>query len=212
MKSLESLYLEKDFKSAKEYILKHRDQFDLGQFHYNLGTLHTKKEEFAVGRFHLEKALQEGYVNTKSLHNLEVVKEILKVDDAGNSAVLWDRILAGSKEIPVSAYLGMTIILLLILGLVVRLKLVIGKWVIIPLVLLTLAPLGFNYFYVSDISVVICLEDIQLREGPSKIYSESSTVDAGTKLITGESSGEWIFIKAPLHHAGWAHRDTLGFL
>ena len=141
-----------------------------------------------------------------------MVKEILKVDDVGNSSLFWDRFLAGSKELPGSAYLGMTIALFLILGLLVRLKFVVKKWILIPLVLLTLIPVGFNFFYIANVDVAISLEDIQLREGPSKIYTESSTIDAGTKLITGESNGEWIFIKAPLHHAGWAHRDTLGFL
>ncbi len=212
IKSLESLYLEKDFEGAKNYILKHRDQFDSGQFHYNLGTLHAKLGDYAVARFHLEKAVKEGYVGTNGVYNRFVVKSILKTNDVGNSPLFWDRFLTQSKELPVGAFLGMTLLLVLIVGVLVRFKLIVKKAIIIPLILLTIVPVGFHYFYLDKIEVAISLKDIQLREGPSKIYSETSTIKAGAKVITGERSGEWIFIKAPLKFAGWAHRDTLGFL
>lgn len=211
-KSLESLYLSKNFSGAKDYILKHKHDYSVGQFHYNLGTVEMKLKEFSSARFNFEKSVSSGFVNTKSLSNLKTVKTILQVNDLEQSVVIIDRVNSISKKVPVDYYIMFSLLLILFIGCLKKFSFIKNKFVAMALVLISCLPILFFYCYVNSLSIGVTLVDMPLREGPSKIYQEVGTLKGGSKLILGEESGEFIFIKSPLNSAGWINKSNIGFL
>ena len=57
--TFKDLYLKKDFNACVDLLLKEKESFNPGLFHYNLGTVYLKLEKPAIGRYHLEKARKE---------------------------------------------------------------------------------------------------------------------------------------------------------
>lgn len=208
--SFDELYLKKDFKGAAQYLLDNKQQLDAGIFHYNLGTVYSKMGDLAAGRFHLEKALQEGYINSSSLNNLTFVKTKLEVDDLTTSTSLPDQFINISSTIPVPAYYSFTLVFWLMLVFMIRFHKIQKKWIMIICFLISLGPLLFSNFYVKKINYAIALKDIPLYEGPSKIFNEKGRVKAGSKIVLGELKEGWFYVKFPLALSGWISKDQLG--
>ena len=210
-KSLEGLYLKGEFAEAQKVLLANKDQFSPGLFHYNLGTVLMKMGNHAAGRYHLEKALKNGYVDTKVFHNLSVAKSHLGVSDVENSGNPFDAILSFSLDIPFSLYLTLTLIFALCLALLMKLKMLV-RWSRVGICFaFVLLPVLYYSFFLSRFNFAIALSDAPLREGPSQIYAELSKVKAGSKFIIGESQDGWYYIKSPSTMTGWIKKDDLAF-
>ncbi len=208
--SFQELYLKKDYKGAVSYLLQNKQHLSSGIFHYNLGTVYAKMSDFPAARFHMEKALKEGYVNSSSLNNLSYIKSQLQVDDLSSSSSMPDQIMNSALAIPSSLYMSFSLILL-IAGLImaksglIKRKLSQGIGVII-----ILFPLCFSLFYVNKINHAIAFKEAILYEGPSKIFSEKGKISAGSKIILGEFKEGWFYVKFPISLAGWVSKDQLG--
>jgi hypothetical protein len=206
----EELYLKKDYKGAVNYLLQNKQQFDSGIFHYNLGTLYSKTCDYPAARFHLEKAIKEGNINSSSLNNLAYVKGQLQVDDLSTSTNLSDQVMNSVLLIPPAAYLSMTLLFLLCGILLLRAQRLVKKASIAIFILLIMAPLAFSNLYLGKINYAIALKDVPLYEGPSKIFSEKGTVKAGSKIILGDFKEGWFYVKFPIFLTGWISKDQLG--
>lgn len=208
--SFDELYLKKDYKGAAQYLLKNKQQFDSGIFHYNLGTVYSKMGDQATARFHLEKALQDGYINTSSLNNLNFVRSQLDVDDLTTSTSLPDQIVNYTTAIPTMGYVSITLALLVAFTLSIRLGKIQKKWAMALAFLAAFLPLVFAMTYVKDVNHAIALKDVPVYEGPSKIFNEKGKVRAGSKIILGEFKEGWFYIEFPVSLSGWISKDQLG--
>lgn len=206
----EDLYLKKDYKAAANYLLQNKQQLSSGIFHYNLGTVYSKMGDFPAARFHLEKSLKEGYINSASLNNLTFVKAQLQVDDISTSVALPDQVMNAALTIPPAAYLSFSLLLLLLGVVLLKSKKLFKKISIIFFIILALSPVLFSEYYISKINYAIAFKDISLYEGPSKIFSEKGKVHAGSKIILGEFKEGWFYVKFPISLAGWVNKDQLG--
>ena len=54
-KKFEGLYRKGEYQKAEKLLLTNKEEIPPGIFHYNLGTIHLKIENFSAARFHLEK-------------------------------------------------------------------------------------------------------------------------------------------------------------
>lgn len=208
--SFDELYLKKDYKGAAQYLLDNKKQFESGTFHYNMGTVYSKMGDQATARFHLEKAIQDGYINNSSLNNLAFVKSQLQVDDLSTSTSLPDQIISTATAIPMSGYFSITLFLILVFTLMIRLKKIQKKWVMVVVFLLSLTPVLFSNFYVKNINYAVALQEIPLYEGPSKIFAEKGRVRAGSKIVLGQFKDGWFYIEFPISLSGWISKDQLG--
>ena len=204
------LYLKKDFKGAAQYLLDNKQRLDSGIFHYNLGTLYSKMGDLATARFHLEKAIQEGYINSASVNNLSFVKSQLQVDDLTSSTSLPDEFVNFATSIPASAYLSITLIFCFILAAMIRFEKIQRKWVMILGALIALSPIIVSNTYIKNINYAVALKDLPLYEGPSKIFNEKGKVRAGSKIILGQFKEGWFYIEFPLSLSGWISKEQLG--
>lgn len=209
--SLESLYLKKDFKGAKEFLLKHRDIFNSGQYHYNLGTLDLKLGVYPVARYHLERALQSGYLHPKVYKNLQISTELLEVKSSEAQMTYWDQFLFIGKSLPADGLIGASLLLMVFLALAWYRKWIRSVKAICSFAVIALIPLVL-YALMIPLDVAIVLKKVSLREGPSAIYSETVQIEAGHKIILGERNGQWYFVRSPLKFAGWIEASNLGLL
>lgn len=208
--SFEALYLKKDYKAAAEYLLKNKQELNSGIFHYNLGTVYSKMGDYPAARFHLEKAIKEGYINTSSLNNLTYVKSQLQVDDLSTSALLPDELMNFALGVPSAAYLSTSLFGLLIVLVLIKAKKIQRRVTTAIGILLVAAPLLFSHFYLERVNYAVAFKDLPLYEGPSKIFAEKGKVRAGSKIVLGDYKEGWFYIKFPIALAGWINKDHIG--
>ncbi len=208
--TFEELYLKKDFRGAANYLLQNKQQLSSGIFHYNLGTVYSKMGDYPAARFHLEKAIKEGYINSSSLNNLTYVKTQLQVDDLSTSSLLPDQLMDTALAIPASVYLSFSLLLLLLGLVLVKSKKIVKKITMGLCAVLIVLPILFSQLYLEKINYAIAFKDVSLFEGPSKIFSEKGKVRAGSKIILGEFKEGWFYVKFPISLAGWISKDQLG--
>ncbi|MBC7540593.1 MAG: hypothetical protein H7281_17345 [Bacteriovorax sp.] len=208
--AFDELYLKKDYKGAANYLLQNKQQLNSGIFHYNLGTVYSKMGDFPAARFHLEKAIKEGYINSSSLNNLTYVKAQLQVDDITSSTELPDQLMNTALTIPPAAYFSISLILLLLGISLLKSKKLIKKTSIVFFIVLIVAPVLFSQRYLDKINYAVAFKDVPIYEGPSKIFTEKGKVRAGSKIILGEYKEGWFYIKFPISLAGWISKDQLG--
>lgn len=208
--SFEELYIQKDYKAAAQYLLKNKQHFDSGIFHYNLGTVYSKIGDYATARFLLEKSIKDGFINTSSLNNLNYVKEKLEVDDLSNSTSFPDQLVNISSVIPSSLYITFSLLLFLIIVMLIKLKKLISKWKIVLLLFLCLTPVLFSQMIVKEMNLAIVLKNVPVYEGPSKIFNEKGQLKAGSKILLGEFKDGWFYIEFPLSQVGWISKDQIG--
>lgn len=211
-KSLESLYLKKDYVQNIELLLKNSEHFGPGQFHYNLGTLHAKLQNFAAARFNLEKAYKLGQIDTKNINNLDYVREQLVVSDVSNSNNRIDNGMNIMVGISPDLYLFCTLLLLLCVSCFWLKKKLTSLSTLAVCISLSLIPFLGSKFYFSNFNYAVNLKQIQVYEGPSKVYEKKMEIDAGSKfLITGPTNG-WYFIEKPISLSGWIEKKDIGIL
>jgi tetratricopeptide (TPR) repeat protein len=206
----ENFYLKKDFKGAANYLVQNKKLFDSGIFHYNLGTVYSKMGDYPTARFHIEKAIRGGYINSASLNNQNFIKSQLNVDDLTTSTNLSDQLMNTAISIPSSAYLSLTLILLMFGLSLLKNKKLIKKVSITFFFSLVFIPIFFSTFYLDKINYAVAFKDLSLYEGPSKIFTEKGKVKAGSKIILGEFKDGWFYVKFPISLTGWVSKDQLG--
>lgn len=208
--SFEELYLKKDYKGAANYLLQNKQQLSSGIFHYNLGTVYSKMGDYPAARFHLEKAVKEGYINSSSLNNLTYVKSQLQVDDISTSTNLPDELMNIALTIPPAAYFSFSLILLLLGITLVKSKKLVKKTSMAFFIVLIATPFLFSQYYLDKINYAVAFKDVPVFEGPSKIFAEKGKVKAGSKIILSDYKEGWFYIKFPISLAGWISKDQLG--
>ena len=85
LKSLEDLYLKKEYKQVRDKLLSLKGELDEGVFHYNLGTVYGKLGDYAAGRYNMELALKKGFHHTKVYKNLNYFRNQIPVLDIDSS-------------------------------------------------------------------------------------------------------------------------------
>lgn len=208
--SFEQLYLNKDYKTAVDYLLKNKQLFSSGTFHYNLGTTYSKLGDLAAARYHLEKSIQEGYVNSSSLNNLSFVKSKLDVDDINTSNSFFDQSMNVATSLPFAAYSLVSLLLFLVFLIIIRYQKVKNRFKLGSILICAVSPLLFYFLVVTHLHPAIVFKDISLQEGPSKIFSEKGKVKAGSKIIVGDFKDGWFFVEHPESLVGWVTKEYLG--
>jgi tetratricopeptide (TPR) repeat protein len=204
------LYKKKDYKGAANYLLQNKQQLNSGIFHYNLGTVYSKIGDYPAARFHLEKSLKEGYINSSSLNNLIYVKSQLQVDDISTSSNLPDQFMNTVLIIPPAAYVSFSLVLLLLGIALVKSKRLVKKISMALMLILIILPIAFSQFYLNKVNYAITFHEAPLYEGPSKIFSEKGKIRAGSKIILGDYKEGWFYVKFPISLTGWVNKDQLG--
>ncbi len=209
LKSLQSLYEKGDYAGGIDLLLTHKDELPKSTFHYNFGTLYLKKGELPIARYHLEMALRSGRADSKVLHNLQSTKEKLDISQVESSVSLKDQLLMRGMEWPFDAYAFITLLFLLMVGLLFKLKRVIKVPLLILLVVVSLVPVIFKMAYFDQNSFAINLQAQPVYSGPSKVHETTGQMPVGVKLILGKSFEGWHFVESPKQFQGWIPKESI---
>lgn len=199
------LYLEQDFHEAKKWLSENQDKFDQGVYHYNLGTLEAKKEDFAQARFHFELAHKWGISSNALSKNLNFTKNELGINNF-EKAINW-------KDYWYKAGLGISIdfvwsffFLLLSIALLGKYFKELRKIFVLSLIVLGITPLLLKYFYFNQFHYVVSLGHGVIYEGPSKVFSVSTEAPKGAKLLVKDQKEGWLEVLAPVKAVGWIEK------
>ncbi len=210
LQQFEEFYANKQFATARDVLLQNKQQFSSGIFHYNLGTTYAKLGDFGAARFNLEKAIHEGFSNSKSKNNLSYVIEQLKVEDLSTSDTISDRSMNLLLSVSRDAYLGIGLFLAVLILTIAIIKKMKWKSTLALSIMFLLLPIAIGQLIESKVHYAIALKDVEMYEGPSKIFQQKGSLKAGAKVIIEENKEGWIFIKYPENLAGWVRKDNLG--
>lgn len=211
LKSLRDHYQKGEFDSVKDLLLQNKAGFHKGEFHYNLGTVYSKMGNYAVGRYHLEKAVHEGYETVAAKHNLKTVQTNLSVHDVTTSKTYDDVLLSKGLEYGIDFYVFATL-LILVISTVLFSKKLIGRWGFGLLVIVSLAPVSTHQLYLKKLNVGVNFKELQVYEGPSGIFEKTGEIPSGAKLVLGKAIDGWFFVERPLDYVGWVKSENLGIL
>lgn len=205
LKKIEALYLDGKFEMARDELLAIKDKLSTGQFHYNLGTILFKENQYGPARFNLELAKQLGFSYPGLEKNLSVVAA--KIGHRYDATPLSTLITA-----PDSYFLLFSAVLITTLSLLKKSGILKFKSFVI-LLLISLSPVIFKMAWLDkNYKVAVNLKKIQILEGPSKIYNSMYELDEGQKIIVGKSLDEWLLIEWPVEYSGWVNRNELGLI
>lgn len=212
LKSLESLYVEGRYAEAIELMGHSKDLLSAGQFHYNMGSIYLKMEEYGMARHQLEQAMSEGFLHTAALNNLQIVKQNLSAVDISLSQSPVDQVYHILYSIPFDGYLAITLLLLLISFIVIKRNSP-SRWLIsLPLFVIVLLSAYLNFVELEKKNMGIVLQEVEVLEGPSKIYKKKFSLNSGVKVLLGQEADGWRYIERPIHFSGWVDEKSLGLL
>lgn len=212
-RSLETLYLKEDYQKAIDLLIKSKKNYDSNLFDYNLGTLYQKVGKLGHSRYHLEKSIKNGFINSASHNNLEAVKGKLNVQELSSSERISDNFLSMSAAIPSNMYLTISMLLGLFLILIIFVKKIKLSFLrVLFLIILLISPILYSEYYLSRFKFAVVLKETKAKEGPSKVFTDTVTLREGAKVIIGNKNSDWYFIEAPSSLVGWVYKDYLGIL
>ncbi len=210
LKTVADHYTKAEYDKGIELLLKNKDKFDTGLFHYNLGTFFLKKENFAVARFHLEKAAKLGFVNKSVYNNLNYAQEKLNVVMLEKSDQIIENVLYRFLDYGSSLYLNIALLLGVLILLLQRFKVITSNIKVIFIIVLFFVPFLFSIYSQKNFKYAIILRSSVVREGPSGIFPKTKDVAAGLKVIVDKTVDGWSFIKYPDAAVGWIDKNEIG--
>lgn len=205
LKSLEQIYLKKDYGQVEKDLISLQKEIDPSLFHYNLGTIYFKKENLPLARYHLEKAWSLGFRDHRLSHNLKATKEALSVEE--ESSVSYDVLLLKTQEAPWEFFYLLSSIVILFFLVVLRFRKKKIKFLLTVAVLLAFSPLIFKFIINKKYEVGIVLEKVNVYEGASALFPINGTLPLGTKIMYKKGS-DWSFICYPKSFAGWIKKEN----
>jgi len=209
VESLKVLYNNNSYSESIDALLKIKNLFSKDIFHYNMGTLYAQKEEFAIARYHLEKANSiQSHKNI--VKNMDLVRQKLGLENEVQALDKVDQIGFSIMEIKNEDYIigGLFFLLFFFIALLNLNK---HKRILCySFLLLSLFSFGMGQFIKKEFLTGIVLQECQLRTGPSSIYPVKTVLKNGQKLIVGKKIDGWLKVKMPRPLEGWLSQSDLG--
>ena len=205
LENFQKLYLEKDYSSAAKWLEANKSSFDAAIYHYNMGTVKFKQELFAQARFHFETASELGMYSPALLKNLNAVQNELSVKSFESSESFLDHWYQSGTNVSIEA-LWSVALLLILAALALKYFKKASKSILIALVAIGFLPLALKYFYFNDFRYVISLNQQAVFEGPSKIFSHSTSLPIGSKILIEDSKENWAKVISPVRASGWIEK------
>jgi hypothetical protein len=199
LKTVEDLYVQKDYQKALSVLEANQSKMGSGLWHYNVGTVYGKLQNWPLARFHLMMADQAGLSSKDVLTNKDLVESQLDIKRLEKPLSPHDYFTKASIEAS-QGILTTVSLLLVIMGLVSFWRKSSVKALGIFL-FLVIGVMSFNFWvHTWKRSIVIQAQSIQ--DGPSAIFGAREELPVGVMLITNRK-GDWLEIIYPSRFHGW---------
>ncbi|MFP5384995.1 MAG: hypothetical protein ACLGHN_02885 [Bacteriovoracia bacterium] len=203
LKTVQTFYAQKDYENALLTLKENQGEIPDGLWHYNMGTIYGKMEQYPLARYHFLMADQKGYSGEELFANKAVVEDKLQVGKLEQSY--------SSTDFLFKAGLAARDGIFTLLGLIFVLSGLISLWKKAgPKVWGTLFVIAFFVismnWWVDSLDKKVVIESQAIQEGPSAIFRATEELPAGVLIITSEKNG-WLKIIYPSRFEGWV-KDT----
>lgn len=209
LKELQELFVSKKFDEARDLLLTKKSEISSGLFHYNMGAVLGEQGNLPAARYHFELAKKEGFSHPALYKNLSIVKTKLgtKTQVINKNEYIIDLF----STLPSSTFIFSSLVLTILTVLVCKyLKASMKVMILVSFIVFT-PTLYKSFYFDKKFSTAINLKEVELFQGPSKIYEVIDMVPAGNKLILSKSHDEWVFIEYPIEFSGWVNRDKIAY-
>ena len=209
LKELEELFVAKKFSDAREYLLGKKTDLSPGLFHYNMGVVLGEEGNLAGARYHFEIAKKKGFAHPAIYKNLNIIEQ--RVDGKIKSEGIYENITNFYVSTPSSVFIFVSLFLSLIALVTLRYiksRKLITTSVIALLILPTIVKVSY---FEQKYSTALSLKEVELFQGPSKVYDVIDLIPAGKKLIISKNYSEWVFIEYPVEFSGWIDRKKVAY-
>lgn len=199
LKTVEGLYAQKNYQEALKTLEAGQSKISPGIWHYNVGTVFGKLENWPMARYHLTMADWEGFNSEEVILNKKLVEtklDIAKLEKANSAS---DYFVKGSIEASQGILTTLSLILVII-GIVNMWKKSSYK-VMGALLTSAVLILGLN-FWIQSWDKVIVITSQSIQEGPSIIFPSRDELPTGVMLVISKE-GEWSKILYPSRYKGW---------
>lgn len=208
-KLAESHYLKNEYDNALTLFLENRDLIESpALWHFNVGTLYLKKDSLGLARFHLEKAKDSFELGRIAQRNIDTIKANDFIIDISKSNELNENIVTTGVTSSLWEYSLLFLILIVLSILLYRFR-KITKSVLVIGILISLIPFLAYYYFDQSYKTAIIINDVAIREGPSKIYEENTVLPAGSKVIYSITKNGWFLIDFPASVKGWVESNNI---
>jgi len=211
LKAAQGYYLKGEFENSLKIIRQNKDNLDSGLFHYDIGSIYLKMNDFGPARYHLEKAKKEGFSYPMAWNNLNYIKLQPGVIDPTQSKDWREYTTANIMDIPFSFYFAFFMVGMCLFLFLLKKKWIENKTLILLYFVLFTTPLIFRYSYENGHNYAVTMRDTRVHEGPSKIYSDFGKISAGSRVVVGRFYDNWYYIVSPSERSGWVQKSDLGF-
>lgn len=205
LKTFEGHYAQKDYSGALEFLQKNQKDISPGLWHYNLGTVYAKMENFPMARLHLLLAEKNGFKGKEVDQNISFVEEKLEIHRL-------------EKPISVNDYFVKAGLFLSegILTTITLLVLFVGLWVlkkkrsilrVVSFLISVIFLLGINLWMNTWRKALLVSPQI-LYSGPSVIFESRGEIPAGIMVMT-KGNSNWLEIIYPSRFQGWIKNGDL---
>jgi len=205
LKTFEDYYVKKDFANALLTLQTHQKDLPRDLWHYNVGTVQAKMENWASARYHLLMAEELGLTASELNLNKKLVEDKLEVSRLERPLNFSDYVYQTASAASEGYFTALALVILVAGLLLLRRAANLSKLLI--LTILVLVPLGLNW-WINAWPRAITGSTQVVREGPSQIFAERTELPAGT-LIIYHGEGEWKEVRWPSRFAGWINRSDL---
>jgi len=208
LKTFETYYAQKDYVSALETLQKSKSEVPSMLWHYNMGTVLAKLENWPEARFHFLLAEKMGVSHKDLSLNKKIVESKLEINRIEKPISVTDYAVKGA-QIASQGWLTSLSLVCLIVGLI-KLKRGASLKGLALFLFLVLAPLMLN-FWIKSWPISVITKALVIREGPSVIFPEKGELPVGVLVMTKEA-GDWCEIYYPSRFQGWIKKNDLKVL
>lgn len=205
LKTVENLYAQKDYQKALETLNAHKSEISIGVWHYNVGTIFGKLENWPMARYHLMLADSNGLSTKEVIANKKFVENKLDVQRLEKPLAPSDYVMKGGIEYA-SGILTSLSLLVLLIGLLFFWKKKNIRVLISSLVVCATFA-GFN-IWISSWDKMIVVNTQLIKDGPSEIFGPRDEIPVGL-LIVGRKKGDWVEVVYPSRFQGWIKNSGL---
>lgn len=194
-----------DYPNALLTLKKNQSAMDLGLWHYNMGTVFGKMNDWPMARFHFILAETSGFHSKELNQNQQLVEEKLEVVELEKPLAASDYLIKAGFIAADGPLLSLGFLFLAIGLWVLRKKPTLKAASIFVLAVVT--PLMLDVWIDSWPKKVV-ISPKQIFDGPSALFGSRGEIPPGIMIMTN-TKDDWEKIIFPSRFSGWIKSDGL---
>jgi hypothetical protein len=199
LKTFEDYYLKMDYPNALLTLEKNQSAMDLGLWHYNMGTVFGKMNDWPMARFHFILAETGGFHSKELNQNQQLVEDKLEVVELEKPLSASDYLIKAGFIAADGPLLSLGFLFLAIGLWVLRKKPTLKAASIFVLAVIT--PLMLDVWIDSWPKKVV-ISPKQIFDGPSALFGSRGEIPPGIMIMTN-TKDDWEKIIFPSRYSGW---------